>query len=288
MTLKCSCRYPLRFPCSALKVLTSAGSVLYSNRKRYNAGQHHKLASHITGEGKMNRKVGFTLIELLVVIAIIAILAAVLFPVFTTAKDSAKLTTCLNNLREITSGCLMYADDNNGILPALNLFTTATGSGATTTDVANDTSKGSIFKYIRNKKVMKCPADPRWGLPAYKDKDYFSYTVNNYCTWASRDENGKYLSEAIYNWGRSKSNKEGGRMAWFYNPSKTVFLVEENPLVNLSISINDALFCQIDITSAVHHGRASVSYIDGHVGQVPGNIPCDKGTDGNGRFIFHP
>ena len=236
----------------------------------------------------MNRQNGFTLIELLVVIAIIAILAAILFPVFTTAKDSAKLTTCLNNLKQITSGCLMYADDNNGILPALNLFTTATGSGGTTTDVANNTSLGSIFKYIKNKKVMKCPADPRWALPAYKDKDYFSYTVNNYCTWASRDKDGTYLGEAINSWGRDWSNYNGGHMSWFYNPSKTVFLVEENPLQKLASSINDALFCQIDLTSAVHHGRASVSYIDGHVGQVPGNVTCSKGTDRNGRYIFHP
>ena len=57
---------------------------------------------------------GFTLIELLVVIAIIAILAAILFPVFSRAKESAQLTTCLNNLKQWSMGMQRYMDDNNG------------------------------------------------------------------------------------------------------------------------------------------------------------------------------
>lgn len=54
---------------------------------------------------------GFTLIELLVVIAIIAILAAILFPVFARAREKARQTTCLSNVKEITLGLLMYASD---------------------------------------------------------------------------------------------------------------------------------------------------------------------------------
>ncbi len=60
---------------------------------------------------------GFTLIELLVVIAIIAILAAILFPVFAKAKEKANQTTCLNNQRQIGVGILMYAQDNSETLP---------------------------------------------------------------------------------------------------------------------------------------------------------------------------
>lgn len=63
-----------------------------------------------------NRK-GFTLIELLVVIAIIAILAAILFPVFTKAKAQAQVTNCKGNMRQIGSALTMYADDNNGCFP---------------------------------------------------------------------------------------------------------------------------------------------------------------------------
>lgn len=56
----------------------------------------------------MNRSRGFTLIELLVVIAIIAILAAILFPVFSRAREQARKTACLNNVRQLSQGLAMY------------------------------------------------------------------------------------------------------------------------------------------------------------------------------------
>jgi prepilin-type N-terminal cleavage/methylation domain-containing protein/prepilin-type processing-associated H-X9-DG protein len=68
---------------------------------------------------------GFTLIELLVVIAIIAVLAAILFPVFAKAREKARQTQCLNNQRQIVTAALMYAQDHEEILPA---FATVWGS----------------------------------------------------------------------------------------------------------------------------------------------------------------
>ena len=56
----------------------------------------------------MSRRSGFTLIELLVVIAIIAILAAILFPVFARAREKAHQTSCLGNVKQITLGVMMY------------------------------------------------------------------------------------------------------------------------------------------------------------------------------------
>src|ERR1700758_704620 len=65
----------------------------------------------------MNKKRAFTLIELLVVIAIIAILAAILFPVFAQAKLAAKKTTDLSNLKQIGLGALMYCSDYDDFFP---------------------------------------------------------------------------------------------------------------------------------------------------------------------------
>ena len=65
----------------------------------------------------MSRR-GFTLIELLVVIAIIAILAAILFPVFASARESARRTTCVSNLRQLGMAAHMYAGDYDELFPA--------------------------------------------------------------------------------------------------------------------------------------------------------------------------
>ncbi len=63
------------------------------------------------------KKRGFTLIELLVVIAIIAILAAIIFPVFAKAREKARQTTCVNNLKQIGNGIMMYTQDYDEMFP---------------------------------------------------------------------------------------------------------------------------------------------------------------------------
>ena len=75
----------------------------------------------------MSRNRGFTLIELLVVIAIIAILAAILFPVFARAREAARKATCLSNLKQIALACLMYAQDYDEVLPSCSAGMWATG-----------------------------------------------------------------------------------------------------------------------------------------------------------------
>lgn len=65
-----------------------------------------------------NRHRGFTLIELLVVIAIIAILAAILFPVFSQAREKARQSVCLSNMKQFTLGMMMYVHDYDESFPS--------------------------------------------------------------------------------------------------------------------------------------------------------------------------
>lgn len=77
----------------------------------------------------MKRRNGFTLIELLVVIAIIAILAAILFPVFARAKEAAKRTACLSNMRQIGVGLQLYLSDYDGALPIFYDYNSVPSAG---------------------------------------------------------------------------------------------------------------------------------------------------------------
>src|SRR5215469_12117178 len=102
------------------------------------------------------KKGGFTLIELLVVIAIIAILAAMLLPALTQAKQKAKRTQCLSNNKQIAVAMMMYANDNAERLPALN-----TGYWPSVTAIwwFNILDDGNyITSSARSNNVWRCPA----------------------------------------------------------------------------------------------------------------------------------
>lgn len=106
---------------------------------------------------------GFTLIELLVVIAIIAILAAILFPVFAQARDKARQATCVSNSKQIGVGLMMYTQDYDEVYPRSQWFENpvAAGGGGT-----QHLWAGDIMPYIKNGTtwgaggVFKCPSFP--------------------------------------------------------------------------------------------------------------------------------
>lgn len=101
------------------------------------------------------RKRGFTLIELLVVIAIIAILAAILFPVLTQAREAAKKTQCLTNMKQIGLGTMMYATDSDDCFPAWAALAPAV-NGGNTTFLSPDIQ---IMPYVKNDQIWACPSD---------------------------------------------------------------------------------------------------------------------------------
>ena len=86
---------------------------------------------------------GFTLIELLVVIAIIAILAAILFPVFAQAREAARKTTCLSNMKQIGPAMMMYIQDYDETYPQSEYGGGAHGERARTPRVAGNGATGA-------------------------------------------------------------------------------------------------------------------------------------------------
>jgi prepilin-type N-terminal cleavage/methylation domain-containing protein len=118
----------------------------------------------------------FTLIELLVVIAIIAILAAILFPVFAQAREKARQTSCLSNEKQLGLGILMYVQDYDENFPSGRFGV-----------IANDTNvfhwgegwAGQSYAYTKNAQVAKCPDDTTQPISSGGVTNYpVSYLIN--------------------------------------------------------------------------------------------------------------
>ena len=160
----------------------------------------------------------FTLIELLVVIAIIAILAAILFPVFARARENARRSSCQSNLKQIGLGILQYSQDYDEMLvqgsygPGTNHPEGA--SNATTTYKWMD----AIYPYIKSEQIFVCPSDST-NLP---------YKLNTTLTAADTGiEYGSYGVNA-YSYGNSPSLGAGSTGTCPYNTSVSMASLEDS------------------------------------------------------------
>lgn len=119
---------------------------------------------------------GFTLIELLVVIAIIAILAAILFPVFAKAREKARQSSCLNNIKQITLGCLQYAQDYD------ERFADDSAIPGNPTPVGGICSwRFKIQPYIKNWQVFNCPSSGEirdWSSTSVQGQNGYGYATD--------------------------------------------------------------------------------------------------------------
>lgn len=129
---------------------------------------------------------GFTLIELLVVIAIIAILAAMLFPVLTRARESARKAACLSNLKQIGIAVALYLQDHDGVYPSqqrdgepVNL-----PGGPVIYKNVQQNYMDALYPYLRSPQVFICPSD----TPNPYSRDWLRGWVNGY------HFNGTFLS----------------------------------------------------------------------------------------------
>jgi prepilin-type N-terminal cleavage/methylation domain-containing protein/prepilin-type processing-associated H-X9-DG protein len=235
---------------------------------------------------------GFTLIELLVVIAIIAILAAMLLPALTKAKIRAQGITCVSNMKQLTTGAIMYAGDNADVIPINvpvmggaqqggdsvsgkpnwvdGVFHSTLGFPISETPAYCSTNPfylgtgpltgfgvtliGTIGIYAKAAGVYKCPAD-HYIDPDYRVERVRSCSMNCFCGY-----NGG-LNSAMYKPFMKYSNFGGalsGSDCWMF--------LDENPL-----SLNDGFIWYdptgggIDDRPAINHGnQSSFAYADGH------------------------
>lgn len=116
----------------------------------------HSLTVSLSAKAHLSaRRAGFTLIELLVVIAIIAILAAILFPVFAKAKESAKAISELSNAKEIGLAYKLYINDSDDTMPIFFAYNSAPPAG----QVGHQGTEVLLLTYTANKQIFKSPLD---------------------------------------------------------------------------------------------------------------------------------
>lgn len=112
------------------------------------------------------RRRGFTLIELLVAIAIIAILAAILFPVFAQAREKGRATSCLSNTRQIGLAYMQYIDAYDEFFPPhVTERTAPAGTPDTPEARAPFSYRTKLEPFLKNQNVFKCPSAPGWPAP---------------------------------------------------------------------------------------------------------------------------
>lgn len=202
---------------------------------------------------RMSNRSGFTLIELLVVIAIIAILAAILFPVFARAKKAAHAKACYGNIKTFGHAMLLYADDWAGALPPC--VQREYVSEAPDYPSAR-TGRKVLWPYIRSKAAYRCPAMERdaltWGGVDERKDIPGSYGINQEVTSNDSDYQGRHI-----------------RTVSQYPRASKIIACGEIKSGMWTCDFKIALRQNIPALAAFYHfGKMNVGFVDGHVQSV--------------------
>jgi prepilin-type N-terminal cleavage/methylation domain-containing protein/prepilin-type processing-associated H-X9-DG protein len=211
------------------------------------------------------RQYGFTLIELLVVIAIIAVLAAILFPVFAQARESARRTLCLSNTRQIGLAMSLYIQDADETTPSVyHEF-----NPNTVTDAWN-----LVQPYIKNVDVFYCPDRTKVGCgaseglaePANQRCIGYGYNWGPVQSFHTQATEGGLLLEITYNPTLQQYVATGKTLAAILSPAEVFAFGDSQDLPWYTLGLNVILRGYDGNTNSgmTHGGRFNMNYVDGH------------------------
>jgi len=205
---------------------------------------------------------GFTLIELLVVIAIIAILAAILFPVFARAREKARQASCQSNLKQFGVAAAMYSQDYDETCVSVYADVTA-GGGFDTDDYS---WRVALMPYVRNAQLFQCAS--------YRPADKFNGSGPDVGL------NGGYAMNTVHWATGAPNNPSGCSDSAVWDAASVITFTDYDG--GISISNTDGLnthdFVRGDAAGARHNGGANYTFYDGHVKFLkPTNVGCATG-----------
>jgi prepilin-type N-terminal cleavage/methylation domain-containing protein/prepilin-type processing-associated H-X9-DG protein len=203
---------------------------------------------------------GFTLIELLVVIAIIAILAAILFPVFARAREKARQTTCISNMKQLALGIVMYVQDFDEKFPPNYIYT----------DGGNQLFwwEDSVQPYVNNWQLTICPSDTPLEYTSHRPVGHPNPMLWSYSANAMGSGSAGYGDGGVI-----RSGSHSAKLASVVSPAECIMIAEANHRELTERVRVDAFGTGDGRIQKRHNEMANWAFVDGHAKAMNASEP---------------